>query len=55
MRDKISKIMDLIAPGEGITLNALFLNARQWGFQYPLVQTMRREVLLSSSVCFIKF
>ena len=28
-----------------ITLNVLFLNARQWGFQYPLVQVMRKEVI----------
>ncbi|KAJ3041629.1 3-oxoacyl-[acyl-carrier-protein] synthase [Rhizophlyctis rosea] len=43
LRDRVHKIMDLIEPGEGITLNILFLNPRLWGFQYPAVQAMRAE------------
>ncbi|KAM3582650.1 fatty acid synthase alpha subunit Lsd1 [Umbelopsis sp. WA50703] len=51
LRSKVDKIMNLTHPGEGITLNILFLNVRQWGFQYPLVQVMRQEGLPMEGVC----
>ncbi|KAF7722190.1 3-oxoacyl-[acyl-carrier-protein] synthase [Apophysomyces ossiformis] len=51
LRAKVDKIMELTRPGEGITLNMLFLNVRQWGFQYPLVQVMRKEGLPMEGVC----
>ncbi|KAJ1994195.1 fatty acid synthase alpha subunit Lsd1 [Dimargaris cristalligena] len=51
LRSRIQKIMAQIEPGLGITLNMLFLNARQWAFQLPLVQTMRREGLPIEGVC----
>jgi enoyl reductase-like protein/malonyl CoA-acyl carrier protein transacylase/acyl dehydratase len=51
LRSKVDKIMNLTHPGEGITLNILFLNVRQWGFQYPLVQIMRQEGLPMEGVC----
>ncbi|KAG1096468.1 hypothetical protein G6F39_006700 [Rhizopus arrhizus] len=43
LRGKVDKIMNLTRPGEGINLNIIFLNVRQWGFQYPLIQVMRKE------------
>jgi len=43
--------MEKIQPGESITVNILFLNAHQWGFQYPLVQAMRREGYPIDGVC----
>ncbi|ORZ20354.1 fatty acid synthase [Absidia repens] len=51
LRGKVDKIMNLTRPGEGITLNILFLNVRQWGFQYPLVQVMRKEGLPMEGIC----
>ncbi|ORX59428.1 fatty acid synthase [Hesseltinella vesiculosa] len=51
LRSKVDKIMSLTRPGEGITLNILFLNVRQWGFQYPLIQVMRKEGLPMEGVC----
>lgn len=51
LRKKVNMIMQKVDPGEGITLNILFLNARQWGFQYPLVQVMRREGYPMEGVC----
>ncbi|KAI9088332.1 hypothetical protein DFS34DRAFT_701418 [Phlyctochytrium arcticum] len=51
LRDRVKKIMDRIAPGEGITLNILFLNPRLWGIQYPAVQAMRREGIPMEGVC----
>ncbi|CAO3634037.1 unnamed protein product [Cunninghamella blakesleeana] len=51
LRGKVDKIMNLTRPGEGISLNILFLNVRQWGFQYPLIQVMRREGLPMEGFC----
>ncbi|KAJ1970693.1 fatty acid synthase alpha subunit Lsd1, partial [Dimargaris xerosporica] len=51
LRRKIRQIMQDTQPGLGITLNILYLNARQWAFQFPLVQTMRREGLPIEGVC----
>ncbi|KAG2217921.1 hypothetical protein INT45_012584 [Circinella minor] len=51
LRSKVDKIMEMTRPGEGITLNILFLNVRQWGFQYPLIQVMRKEGLPMEGVC----
>lgn len=51
LRDKVDKIMKLTRAGEGITLNIIFLNVRQWGFQYPLVQVMRKEGLPMEGLC----
>ena len=50
-RSRINKIMERISPGESITVNIMFLNAAQWGFQFPLVQAMRREGYPIDGVC----
>ena len=51
LRSKVDEIMKQTRAGEGITLNILFLNVRQWGFQYPLIQVMRKEGLPMEGVC----
>ncbi|KAI9247028.1 hypothetical protein BY458DRAFT_560469 [Sporodiniella umbellata] len=51
LRGKVDEIMNLTRPGEGITLNIIFLNVRQWGFQYPLIQVMRKEGLPMEGLC----
>ncbi|KAI8643676.1 fatty acid synthase [Parasitella parasitica] len=51
LREKVDKIMKLTRAGEGITLNIIFLNVRQWGFQYPLIQVMRKEGLPMEGLC----
>ncbi|KAI7907575.1 fatty acid synthase [Cokeromyces recurvatus] len=51
LRDKVHKIMELTRAGEGITLNIIFLNVLQWGFQYPLIQVMRKEGLPMEGLC----
>ncbi|CAO3632523.1 unnamed protein product [Mucor hiemalis] len=51
LREKVKKIMDLTNPGEGVTLNVIFLNVLQWNFQYPLVQLMRKEGLPIEGLC----
>jgi len=51
IRDRIKKIMSKVPSGEGITMNIMFLNAFQWGFQYPLVQEMRKEGIPLDGLC----
>jgi enoyl reductase-like protein len=46
LRSKISTIRaKLQKPGLGFTLNALYINQRQWAFQFPLWLQMRKEGL----------
>jgi enoyl reductase-like protein len=51
LRTRVQRIMERIAPGEGITLNILFLNPRLWGFQYPATMAMREEGIPMEGVC----
>lgn len=53
LRRRVDKIMTQTGEGEGITLNVLFLNARQWGFQYPLAIKMRNEVRTCERTTFL--
>ena len=41
--DKIAYIQENTAPGEGVSLNMLFLNQFLWAQQFPHVQEMRRR------------
>lgn len=45
IRSKVAEIQSLVPAGVGITLNALYINPRQFGFQFPLWQEMKREGL----------
>ncbi|KAJ3389073.1 3-oxoacyl-[acyl-carrier-protein] synthase, partial [Entophlyctis sp. JEL0112] len=51
LRNRVSKILDMVGPGEGITLNILFLNPRLWGFQYPATIAMRKEGIPMEGIC----
>ncbi|KAJ1910189.1 fatty acid synthase alpha subunit Lsd1, partial [Mycoemilia scoparia] len=51
LRDKIQQIMDLVEPGLGVTVNAIYINPRQWAFQYPLIQAMRKEGIPMEGLC----
>jgi hypothetical protein len=46
LRSKIAEIQKLIPAGVGITLNSLYINPRQFTFQFPLWQEMRKEAFL---------
>ena len=45
LRCKVAEVQASIPPGVGNTLNALYINPRQFAFQLPLWQEMRREGL----------
>ncbi|KAG8997734.1 3-oxoacyl-[acyl-carrier-protein] synthase [Tulasnella sp. JGI-2019a] len=51
LRSKVAEIQSKIPAGVGITLNALYINQRQFGFQFPLWQEMRREGLPAEGFC----
>ncbi|KZP00458.1 fatty acid synthase [Calocera viscosa TUFC12733] len=51
LRAKVADIQSQIPAGVGLTLNALYINQRQFGFQFPLWQEMRREGVPVEGFC----
>jgi fatty acid synthase subunit alpha, fungi type len=51
LRAKVTEIRTKIPPGVGITLNSLYINPRQFGFQFPLLQDMRKQGLPIEGFC----
>jgi enoyl reductase-like protein len=51
LRAKVAEILKQIPEGVGLTLNALYINPRQFGFQFPLWQEMRKEGLPVEGFC----
>jgi fatty acid synthase subunit alpha len=51
LRAKVAEIQKNISPGIGLTLNSLYINPRQFSFQLPLWQEMRREGLPIEGFC----
>lgn len=51
LRSKMAEIQAKIPHGIGVTLNALYINPRQFGFQFPLWQEMRKEGLPVEGFC----
>jgi len=51
LRSKVTEIQKKIPAGVGITLNSLCINPRQFTFQLPLWQEMRKEGLPIEGFC----
>jgi len=51
LRAKVAEIQKKIPPGVGITLNSLYINPRQFSFQFPLWQEMRKEGIPIEGFC----
>jgi fatty acid synthase subunit alpha, fungi type len=51
LRSKVAEIQKQIPAGVGITLNSLYINPRQFTFQLPLWQEMRKEGLSIEGFC----
>jgi fatty acid synthase subunit alpha len=51
LRSKVAEIQKQIPAGVGITLNSLYINPRQFAFQLPLWQEMRKEGLPMEGFC----
>jgi len=51
LRAKVAEIQSGIPAGVGLTLNSLYINPRQFGFQCPLWQEMRKENITIEGFC----
>ncbi|KAK4046932.1 fatty acid synthase alpha subunit Lsd1 [Microbotryomycetes sp. JL201] len=52
VRSKVNEIQKLVnKPGVGITLNSLYINQKQWTFQFPLWCRMKQEGLPVEGLC----
>ncbi len=51
LRSKVAEIQAQIPAGVGLSLNALYINPRQFSFQFPLWQEMRKEGLPIEGFC----
>ncbi|TYZ68250.1 hypothetical protein PybrP1_005286 [[Pythium] brassicae (nom. inval.)] len=41
--DTIHELVSKVQPGRGVAINMLYLNAKQWGFQFPMVLRLRKS------------
>jgi fatty acid synthase subunit alpha len=51
LRAKVAEIQQNVPAGVGLTLNSLYINPRQFTFQYPLWQELRKEGLPIEGFC----
>ncbi|KAJ2453156.1 fatty acid synthase alpha subunit Lsd1, partial [Coemansia sp. RSA 2336] len=51
LQDRIKQLAKSIPPGCGITLNCIFINPRQWQFQFPTLLRLRRQGLPITGLC----
>ncbi|KAN0066591.1 fatty acid synthase alpha subunit Lsd1 [Thecaphora frezii] len=51
LRQRVAEIQALAEPGHALTLNALYINQRQWSFQLPVWLQMRKEGLPLEGFC----
>ncbi|TMW63553.1 hypothetical protein Poli38472_002494 [Pythium oligandrum] len=46
----VNELVSKIKPGLGVSINMLYLNAKQWGFQFPMVLRMRKSGIPIESI-----
>ncbi|KAJ2052530.1 fatty acid synthase alpha subunit Lsd1 [Coemansia sp. S16] len=51
MERTIDSLVKLAKPGQGITLNCIYMNQRQWGFQFPALLRMRAKGVPIAGLC----
>ncbi|KAJ2654489.1 fatty acid synthase alpha subunit Lsd1, partial [Coemansia sp. RSA 1199] len=51
MVTRLHHLAESIAPGHGITLNCIYVNQRQWSFQFTTLLRLRREGLPIAGLC----
>ncbi|KAH8923738.1 hypothetical protein BT69DRAFT_1241845, partial [Atractiella rhizophila] len=51
LRKKVDDIVKMVKPGLAITLNSLYINPKQWAFQFPLWCQMKQEGLPVEGLC----
>ncbi|KAJ2559961.1 fatty acid synthase alpha subunit Lsd1 [Coemansia sp. RSA 1933] len=48
---KLKTLAEMAPPGQGITLNCIYINPKQWSFQFPALLRLRREGMPISGLC----
>ncbi|KAJ2832566.1 fatty acid synthase alpha subunit Lsd1, partial [Coemansia furcata] len=51
MERKIDSLVKLVKPGQGITLNCIFIDQHQWSFQFPTLLRMRAKGVPIAGLC----
>ncbi|KAJ2026711.1 fatty acid synthase alpha subunit Lsd1, partial [Coemansia sp. S85] len=51
MERKIDNLVKLTKPGQGITLNCIYIDQRQWSFQYPALLRLRSKGVPIAGLC----
>ncbi|KAJ2811416.1 fatty acid synthase alpha subunit Lsd1, partial [Coemansia furcata] len=51
MERKIDNLVKLVKPGQGITLNCIYVDQRQWNFQFPVLLRMRAKGVPIAGLC----
>ncbi|KAJ2802174.1 fatty acid synthase alpha subunit Lsd1, partial [Coemansia furcata] len=51
MERKIDNLVKLVKPGQGITLNCIYVNQKQWSFQFPALLRMRAKGVPIAGLC----
>ena len=49
-RDHVVELSNQLQPGAGFAINLLYLNAKQWGFQFPMIPQLVAEGLPIESI-----
>ncbi|KAJ2750540.1 fatty acid synthase alpha subunit Lsd1, partial [Coemansia pectinata] len=48
---KIANLVNLVKPGQGITLNCIYIDQRQWSFQFPALLHLRAKGVPIAGLC----
>ncbi|KAI9499770.1 hypothetical protein BX070DRAFT_255792 [Coemansia spiralis] len=51
MVQKLTDLTEMVSPGQGITLNCIYVNPKQWGFQLPTLLRLRKEGMAITGLC----
>ncbi|KAJ2821092.1 fatty acid synthase alpha subunit Lsd1, partial [Coemansia sp. 'formosensis'] len=51
LEQKIDSLVKLVKPGQGVTLNCIYVNQRQWSFQIPALLRLRAKGVPIAGLC----
>ncbi|KAI9503777.1 acyl transferase domain-containing protein [Coemansia spiralis] len=51
MVQKLTDLSKMLSPGQGITLSCIYINPKQWGFQFPALLRLRKEGMPITGLC----
>ncbi|KAJ1771492.1 fatty acid synthase alpha subunit Lsd1 [Coemansia sp. RSA 986] len=51
LSQKIGELAKMTTPGQGITLNCIYISQKQWGYQLPTLLSLRKQGLPISGLC----